>query len=127
MALACSGAASEKVPLTRRPVAVADGSETLSERVTGGGDDVRRRARRVRLATPGVNAPNVAGVPSDSASVAGTVPVAPPGVYDGAQQLAHPVLELLRLGQQLRPRGGVAAGRVWARSRRASMSLSDEL
>ena len=34
--------------------------------------------RRVVLATPGVNAPNVAGVPSVSASVAGTEPPAPP-------------------------------------------------
>src|SRR4051812_36628518 len=31
------------------------------------------------LATPGVNGPKAAGVPSDSARVAGTLPPAPPG------------------------------------------------
>ena len=79
MALARTGGASENVPLTRRPVAVALGSETLSERVAGGGDDVGRAAGRVVRATPGVNAPNVAGVPSVSESVAGTLPPTVPG------------------------------------------------
>ncbi len=42
--------------------------------VTGGGDHVRRGLRRIVPSTPGVNVPNVAGEPSVSARVAGTVP-----------------------------------------------------
>ena len=98
------------MPLTRRPVALALGSATLS---------VASPAVEMTLAVvpavyvlpmPGVNAPNAAGVPSVSASVAGTVPLAvPPVEVARAEQDPHPLLELLGLGEDLRPRGGVAA------------------
>src|SRR3954453_7278281 len=42
------------------------------------------------FATPGVNAPNVAGVPSVRLSVAGTLPPTPPGVSVWAYTVASP-------------------------------------
>ena len=73
----CTGWASVKEPLTSLPVLVELGSDTLR---------VASPALEITLAvvlavysraTPGVNAPNEAGVPRPSESVAGTVP---PGV-----------------------------------------------
>src|SRR6478752_6884060 len=63
----------------RRPVFVVLGSETLS--VASPAVEITFavvEALYVR-ATPGVNGPKAAGVPSDNASVAGTEPLAPPG------------------------------------------------
>src|SRR3954462_15785486 len=70
---------SENAPLTRCPVAVAAGSATLrvaSPAVEMTFADV---LAVYVLATPGVKAPNAAGVPSVSARVAGTLAPAPPG------------------------------------------------
>ena len=65
----CSGCGSENAPLVRWP-----GSDTVSAAspavlITFAVDDAV-----YSFATPGVNAPNVAGAPSVSDSVAGTVP-----------------------------------------------------
>ena len=79
VAVAVSGAASVKVPLTSLPVLVVAGSATLSvaspalEITFAEVDAVYSRA------TPGVNAPNDAGAPRESESVAGTVPPASDG------------------------------------------------
>src|ERR1044072_4823382 len=78
----CSGSGSENEPLVRWP-----GSLTLS---------VASPAVEMTLAfvvavysrsTPGVKAPNDAGAPSVSASVAGTVPPTPPSVAVAAPQV----------------------------------------
>ena len=56
----CSGCGSENVPLTRWPGCVRARSRP-TRRVTGGGDHVGRGGRGVVRATPGVNAPKLAG------------------------------------------------------------------
>ena len=76
----CSGDGSENVPLTSRPVAVEDGSATLSVASPAVETVVAVVAAVYSRATPGVKAPKVAGAPSVSASVAGTVPPTPPCV-----------------------------------------------
>ena len=94
---------SENVPLTRRPVAVADGSETLRSASPAVEMTFADELAVYVLATPGVNAPNVAGVPSDSPSVAGTVPPVPvagsPGTSVGAPlRCRYPALSSCALG-----------------------------
>src|SRR4051812_24034964 len=71
---------SENAPFTRWPVAVEDGSATLSVASPAVEMTLAVVLAVYVLATPGVKAPKAAGVPSDSDSVAGTVPPAPPGV-----------------------------------------------
>src|SRR3954466_15465062 len=71
---------SENEPFTRWPVAVEDGSATLSVASPAVEMTLAVVLAAYVFATPGWNVPKAAGVPSDSASVAGTVPPAPPGV-----------------------------------------------
>src|SRR5689334_9639606 len=73
-AFACSAAGSENEPLTRWPVAVELGSATLSAASPAVEMTLAVVPAVYVLPRPGVNAPNEAGVPSESESVAGTVP-----------------------------------------------------
>ena len=73
-ALACSGAASENVPLTRRPVAVGLGSATDSD--TFSAVEVTEAVIVVEYsrARPGMNWEKAPGVPSVRTSVGGVSP-----------------------------------------------------
>src|SRR5690349_24981577 len=70
-----SGSGSENAPFTRWP-----GSETVSAASPAVEMTFAFVDAVYSFATPGVNAPNEAGAPSVSASVAGTVPPALPDV-----------------------------------------------
>src|SRR3954454_22550654 len=74
----CSGCGREKAPLTRWPGAVGLGSATVSVASPAVEITVAVVEAVYSLATPGWNAPKVAGAPSVSDSVAPTVP--PTGV-----------------------------------------------
>src|SRR3954470_2187435 len=80
VALAWRAWGSENAPFTRWPVAVEDGSATLSVASPAVEMTLAVVAAVYVLATPGVKGPKGAGVPSERASVAGTLPPAPPGV-----------------------------------------------
>src|SRR4051812_25262396 len=69
-----SGWGSEKAPLTRWPGAVALGSLAVSVASPAVEITLAVVDAVYVLAVPGVNAPKLAGVPSVSDSVAGTVP-----------------------------------------------------
>src|SRR4051794_20595711 len=84
-ARAWSGSGSTNVPLTRWPVPVELGSETLSSASPAVEMTLALVEDRYVLATPGVNAPNVAAGPRVRASVAGTVPPALPGLSTAAR------------------------------------------
>src|SRR5262245_30259747 len=71
----CTGFGSENAPLVRY-----SGPDTLSVASPAVEMMLAVVEAVYVLATPGVKAPKEAGAPSDSDSVAGTVPVAPPGV-----------------------------------------------
>src|SRR4051794_12979378 len=73
-ARACSGCGSTNVPLTRWPVPTEDGSATLKSASPAVESTVALVDARYVFVMPGVNAPNEAGAPSVSDSVAGTLP-----------------------------------------------------
>ena len=77
-ARAVSGSGRLNVPLTRWPVAVLDGSATLSSASPAVEITFAVPVASYVLSMPGVNAPKLAGVPSVRLSVAGTVPPAVP-------------------------------------------------
>ena len=79
-ACACSAWASVNVPLTSLPVLVGLGSATDSVASPAVLTTFAVVLASYSRATPGVKAPNVAGAPSVSASVGGTVPPTPPCV-----------------------------------------------
>src|SRR5690349_4538290 len=68
------GFVSANAPLTSRPVAFEDASATLSVASPAVEMTLAEEVAVYVLATPGVNAPNAGALPSDSESVAGTVP-----------------------------------------------------
>src|SRR4051794_20315839 len=70
----CSGEASANAPVTSRPVAVELGSAAVSVASPAVETTVAVVVAEYSFARPGVNAPNAAGVPSVSDSVAGTDP-----------------------------------------------------
>src|ERR1700754_1934246 len=70
----CSGCASENVPLISLPVLVELGSDTDSTPLPAVEITFAVVDAVYSKAIPGVKGPNEAGAPSDSASVAGTVP-----------------------------------------------------
>src|SRR3954468_6492607 len=72
VAFACRADGSENDPFTRWPVAVEDGSATESVASPADEMTVAEEVAVYVFATPGVNAPKAAGVPSASDSVAGT-------------------------------------------------------
>src|SRR5690242_10272301 len=76
----CSGLVNANVPLTSLPVLVGLGSATLSVASPAVEITVACVDAVYSLATPGVNAPNCAGAPIVSASVAPTLPPTVPGV-----------------------------------------------
>src|SRR5690606_33197051 len=73
---ACSADGSENSPLTRWPVAVELGSETVSVPSPAVEITFALVVAVYVCATPGMNGENCAGRPSDSASVAATSPPA---------------------------------------------------
>src|SRR4051794_23693959 len=75
--LTCSGLASENEPLVRWP-----GSETLSVASPAVEVTVALVEAVYSLSAPGVNGPKLAGAPSVSDSVAGTVPPTPPMAHE---------------------------------------------
>src|SRR3954447_19044101 len=75
-ARACSACGSENAPLTRWPVAVLEASATLRSASPAVEMTLAVVADSYVLVTPGVKAPNEAGVPSVRLNVAGTVPPA---------------------------------------------------
>ena len=78
VALARSGLARVNAPLTSLPADAVFGSDTLRSASPAVETTVACDEAAYVFATPGVNAPNVAGAPSVSESVAGTVPPTSP-------------------------------------------------
>ena len=76
---------------------------------------------------PGVNAPNEAGVPSDSDSVAGTVPLAVPPVDVAPSRTPIQSFSSWALARTFAREAASPLAGFCASARSASMSLSDEL